>query len=208
MAARWTSRGRSSSGAAHPHPTARESARCAASRASELGAKTRQRRCGDTLAPAGTPPARSVGRLAFGQPLRYLPLRPHLAEGSSWDDALERAAMVYTSLPYNILTNNCHQYEPRETRPRQSPRAHVTRRGGRPLRRARRFVAHSLNVMGYQGRRSWEMASRDAGPPAGRHLRAVSLRVAERSARRRRRSHRRAARRCRSRCGCWSAGGT
>jgi hypothetical protein len=72
------------------------------------------------------------GTMAFGPPLRHLPLTPELAamrgSNASWDDWLASSVDVFNrpGVEYNFLTTNCHS-----------------------------FVAHFLNSIAYTNFRHW-----------------------------------------------------
>eukprot|EP00927_Polykrikos_kofoidii_P054478 TRINITY_DN48890_c0_g1_i1.p1 TRINITY_DN48890_c0_g1~~TRINITY_DN48890_c0_g1_i1.p1 ORF type:complete len:230 (+),score=32.63 TRINITY_DN48890_c0_g1_i1:74-691(+) len=48
------------------------------------------------------------GRMAFGDPTRYLQLDPQHVRGDSWDASLARATSEYSKRMHNIFLDNCH----------------------------------------------------------------------------------------------------
>lgn len=69
-----------------------------------------------------------VGKMAFGNPTRYLQLDPNLVRATSWDEAVQEGNEIYSKRMHNLFCDNCHSH-----------------------------VAQCLNLMEYAGSRSYGM---------------------------------------------------
>ena len=69
-----------------------------------------------------------VGKMAFGDPTRYIQLSPNQASALGWDDAVHQGNEIYSERMHNLCCDNCHSH-----------------------------VAQCLNLMEYGGRHSYNM---------------------------------------------------
>jgi len=52
----------------------------------------------------------SINDMAFGNPYKYIPLKPTDEEISRWDSCIEKTDAKFRQMDHNLITNNCHSH--------------------------------------------------------------------------------------------------